>query len=200
MEAYFEQAWRIWESGGILMWPLALVALIIYGTFTELFLHLVRHSVIRFSRHPEEGENSALRLWFQDVRNYSSNPREVAVRFSEARAVCLHRTDRRILFLQRILPAGPLLGLLGTVSGMLVTFASLGRGQQGGLLDLVAGGISEALITTQTGLLIAAPGYLLLSILRRRRDQLDESLNQLEGRAMEATWKRIHGNPTPSAP
>jgi biopolymer transport protein ExbB len=61
----------------------------------------------------------------------------------------------------------PLMGLLGTVTGMIGTFEVLsvfGRGNAKAL----AGGISEALVTTQTGLLVAIPGMTMKGFLERR--------------------------------
>jgi len=65
----------------------------------------------------------------------------------------------------------PLLGLLGTVTGMIATFdilAAFGTGNARGL----AGGISQALITTQTGLLVAIPGLYMAHFLNRRAENL----------------------------
>ena len=70
--------------------------------------------------------------------------------------------------IKAIVGAAPLLGLLGTVNGMITTFDSLGDmtlfSQTGG----VAGGISQALITTQMGLCVAIPGVIAGRILDRR--------------------------------
>lgn len=72
----------------------------------------------------------------------------------------------------------PLLGLLGTVSGMIETFASLGDGalhsQSGG----IAGGISTALISTQMGLAVAIPGLVIGRVLMRKQQQLMNDLEQ----------------------
>ena len=65
----------------------------------------------------------------------------------------------------------PLLGLLGTVTGMISTFNTItifGSGQP----RLMAGGISEALLTTATGLTIAIPVLLIHSFLSSRSDKL----------------------------
>jgi biopolymer transport protein ExbB len=61
----------------------------------------------------------------------------------------------------------PLLGLLGTVSGMISTFdviTELGAGNP----KLLSGGISEALVTTKFGLLVAIPGVLAANLLNAR--------------------------------
>ena len=72
----------------------------------------------------------------------------------------------------------PLLGLLGTVTGMMTTFdviAVFGTGNA----KAMAGGISEALITTQSGLIVAIPGLFMGAFLLRRADRLESSLDEL---------------------
>lgn len=74
----------------------------------------------------------------------------------------------------------PLLGLLGTVIGMIETFDSLATmtlySQSGG----IAGGISQALFTTQMGLTVAIPGLLIHSILNRKQQQIEQDLSQVK--------------------
>ena len=67
---------------------------------------------------------------------------------------------RQVQFLRLLSGAAPLLGLLGTVIGMLKTFQGLSVSQSGGAVDLVASGISEALITTEAGLAIGITGLI----------------------------------------
>ncbi len=82
--------------------------------------------------------------------------------------------------IKAVVVVAPLLGLLGTVSGMIETFDSLAEmalfTQSGG----IAGGISQALITTQMGLAVAIPGVLLQSILNRRQRQIERDLAQVK--------------------
>lgn len=72
-----------------------------------------------------------------------------------------------------IVAVAPLAGLLGTVTGMIETFDSLGDmalfSQSGG----IAGGISQALLTTQMGLAVAVPGVIMGRFLDRRQEQLE---------------------------
>lgn len=74
----------------------------------------------------------------------------------------------------------PLLGLLGTVIGMIETFDSLGdmslHSQTGG----IAGGISQALFTTQMGLAVSIPGLVVNGILKRRQKQIEQELAQIK--------------------
>ena len=72
----------------------------------------------------------------------------------------------------------PLFGLLGTVMGMMTTFnviALFGTGNA----KAMAGGISEALITTQSGLLVAIPGLFMSAFLARRANRLKSRLNEV---------------------
>lgn len=71
----------------------------------------------------------------------------------------------------------PLLGLLGTVSGMVTTFSVIAEFGTGNARAL-ASGISEALITTQTGLVVAVPGLFLASFLLRRSNFLLERMHR----------------------
>ena len=65
----------------------------------------------------------------------------------------------------------PLLGLLGTVTGMITTFDVISEFGTGNARAL-ASGISEALVTTQSGLVVAVPGMLLGGILFQRAGKL----------------------------
>lgn len=72
----------------------------------------------------------------------------------------------------------PLLGLLGTVSGMITTFDVISLFGTGNARAM-AGGISEALITTQSGLLVAIPGLFMSAFLNRRAHRLESHLNEV---------------------
>ena len=71
----------------------------------------------------------------------------------------------------------PLLGLLGTVSGMITTFTVIAEVGTGNARPL-AGGISEALVATEAGLLVAIPGLLMSVALGRRASQIVHRLDQ----------------------
>ena len=73
---------------------------------------------------------------------------------------------RDILVLAAFTTAAPLLGLLGTVVGMMQTFSAVGGGTAE-ITTRVSDGVSRALITTQVGLVIAIPGVFALAHLRR---------------------------------
>ncbi len=95
---------------------------------------------------------------------------------------------RQIRFLQVLSGASPLLGLLGTVTGMLKTFQgfSLVR-PEAGSVDLVARGIAEALITTEVGLVFGLAGLIAAYWLRVRRDGLVRHWISCESRVLLTT-------------
>ncbi len=70
-----------------------------------------------------------------------------------------------------LLSALPLLGLLGTITGLLTTFRAMASSDELNQ-SFVSSGIAEALITTQLGLIMVIPGMLLCSLLRRRYREL----------------------------
>ena len=86
--------------------------------------------------------------------------------------------ERRLPFIGVLAGAAPLAGLLGTVSGMLVTFAGLATSSKAQPIDRISVGISEALITTQAGLLIAIPAAFLLALLRSQTQSTHATLQQ----------------------
>lgn len=108
---------------------------------------------------------------------------EVAIEArTESRSMIKERVEevgrREAAELERYLPivgmiasVGPLLGLLGTVSGMIRTFDAIGSGGIG-KMEYVAVGISEALITTLSGLVVAIPAVIIHRYLTARVDGL----------------------------
>jgi len=78
-----------------------------------------------------------------------------------------------------MIAAAPLLGLLGTVTGMEATFGHLAtQGQKS--MDGLASGISEVLVATESGLLVAIPALLLVYVAHRQTHKLVERLGRPE--------------------
>jgi biopolymer transport protein ExbB len=83
----------------------------------------------------------------------------------------IHEMERYLNALGTIAAVAPLMGLLGTVIGMIKVFSEIvvaGTGQA----NLLAGGISEALITTAAGMVVAIPALIAHRMLQRRVDEV----------------------------
>ncbi|GAC1629826.1 MAG: MotA/TolQ/ExbB proton channel family protein [Nevskia sp.] len=117
------------------------------------------------------------------------DPEVLETRLSEAVLRELPRIERFQPFLRMVVAAGPLLGLVGTVTGMIITFqviTEVGAGDP----KVMAGGISQAMIATVLGLLIAIPILFINSVLGARSrilvQVLDEQSAGLLARRLEA--------------
>lgn len=107
----------------------------------------------------------------------------------DAAAQVVHELERFLAPLGTITAIAPLLGLLGTVIGMIKVFSALmlqGTGNPG----VLAGGISEALITTAAGLTIAIPAMVVHRYFERRVDSLVVVMEEQAGRLVDA----MHGH------
>ena len=199
------------EKGGLLFWPILLCSLI--GT-TIFFERLLRYR--RFLKRKED--YSAIFKLIHDG-NFSEARKRISEKnielfvarriFLEAlnvdepdretmEMVLLHAVDREIQPLNRYLntlavfgTTAPLLGLLGTVLGMIKAFAvveSMGGGVNASVL---AGGIWEAMLTTAFGLLVAIPLIFFHNHLEGRLHLIHEYLEEVAISFMKA-WSRGH--------
>jgi biopolymer transport protein ExbB len=110
--------------------------------------------------------------------NARTGEQQLDRRILEQQAMRQRPRIRRSLPTITVLAAtAPLMGLLGTVSGMVETFdviALFGTGNAKAL----SGGISQALITTQSGLLVGIPGFFMSRLLTRRADAIERRLSE----------------------
>ena len=178
--------WEIWQSGGWVMIPLFVLAVLLYSQAFQLLLYARRTSLrgqnesawwewVRFPEHAEGRVAEIIRYTQSGVQSAG----QVRNRFDEIRLALVALIDRRTRFVGTLVAAAPLLGLLGTVLGMLQTFFGISTSGGGETAGVVAEGISAALVTTQTGLTIALPGVFLVMIIQRMRHDLEAKLARL---------------------
>ncbi|GHV11196.1 hypothetical protein AGMMS49938_01450 [Fibrobacterales bacterium] len=165
-------AW--FKAGGLVMYPLALVALasllialergfILWrrGHISKTFIGKL-HTLIKNNDFAEakilceKQKNSLGNILGVIVGNSDKNEEDVKKKLQEAVLFEQSKLEKRMNFLAALGAIAPLLGLLGTVTGMILLFKVI---TEVGTNDarILAGGISEALITTETGLIIAIP-------------------------------------------
>jgi biopolymer transport protein ExbB len=187
MNAIFQQMLHTWENGGWVMAALAMVALITYSTAGHLLMYLYHRGLTKMT-------DAKLRCWVVEPDKAPKSIRElirytqdevhslveIEGRFREVEAAKVPEVDRRLAFLNIMVVSAPLFGLLGTVLGMLLTFKAIGVGGSS-TSEIIAKGISEALVATQTGMMVAIPGLLLAHVAKRWRNEYVAFLARLEG-------------------
>lgn len=177
----------IWFSGGWAMPAIAVTALVLFALGIHVHLRLRATGFLsvperrwrRWIVHPAERSGRLGRLI--DTVGNAPSIAEMTRIFGQLRTTEITPFDRDLRVMRICVSAAPLLGLLGTVTGMLTTFSALSSGSGGEeTMTLVAGGISEALVTTETGLVIALAGLFFQYQLARRHNRYKAFLAHLE--------------------
>lgn len=182
---FIKEVTHTWMSGGWLMLPLLLLTLYTYYHALYLWIQLEYHVLVKSGIHQLSDQEITQSLddgsipLRQMLWNQDTDIEDVKRHFVEVSNEYLPPINRRIRFLGIMITIGPLMGLLGTVTGMLSTFDGMVMGQ-GEKFQNVVHGISEALITTQTGLIISIPAMTILSMIIQRRNTLRRSIARLE--------------------
>jgi biopolymer transport protein ExbB len=193
----FEQALEIWQAGGQAMVAIAVVAFVMFWLGADLWARLVarRHSAVpettwrRWIDEPGEREGRIGALL--DTAMAAQSCRDVPAIFAGVRAAEVAPLARDLKVMRICVSAAPLVGLLGTVIGMLATFGALASGAGGDkTMAMVADGISEALITTETGLVVAIPGLFFQYQLTRRFEGYKAFLAHLETVVTQTLFRR----------
>lgn len=187
MDGIIQETLELWMAGGALMIPLAILGGVIYFAIFELYLYMKTKKFYMMDVNelghwvdvPKDARGDVA-----DIIQYTQDGVEdmdsARARFEEVRVSHLPVLHRRLYFCNILVGAAPLTGLLGTVMGMLGTFFGLSVSTGGNTIDLVAGGISEALITTQTGLVLAIPAYVMMTVVKKQIGELDSFFNRME--------------------
>lgn len=179
---------QFFEAGGFVMPPLLIVTMLLWYCLGYRFWILKRRGKF--------GPRELVRQGLRGVNTHPFDLVEEAAMVGAGLVKCRVRDLRRCLdsefiryeieimrfspIINTVVIVAPLLGLLGTVNGMIETFNSLADmalfAQSGG----IAGGISQALFTTQLGLVVAVPGLLFKSMLDRKQRRIQAELAQIK--------------------
>ncbi|NBB93466.1 MAG: MotA/TolQ/ExbB proton channel family protein [Gammaproteobacteria bacterium] len=176
------------EVGGYVMPPLVLATVVLWFAIGYRFAALKRgnlRSVRRIiQKHPEgldRAPRGVIEKAIQEGLSIARSRRGDLRRLLDDAFWPLERDVGRFhKLIMTIVAVAPLMGLLGTVVGMIETFDSLGDmslfAQSGG----IAGGISQALFTTQMGLAVAIPGLIIGGMLEKRAAVIRLELAQVK--------------------
>jgi biopolymer transport protein ExbB len=200
--------WEIVVAGGPFMWPIIVCSVIAGAIVLERLWTLQQRRVMppdlarRIWALVETGQvnekviaaleaNSPLGKLLATGLVNRQRPRQVLMdRIEDTGRHVAHDLDRFLNTLGTIAGVAPLLGLLGTVTGIIKAFSAISTG---GLGDprLLSGGISEALVCTAAGLCVAIPSYVAYRYLRGRVDTIVVQIEKDVVRFAEALNDRV---------
>ena len=167
-------------SGGFIIWPIILLSIISLAIVIEKSWNLARDAVLPkdltkdvISQIEKKSLTNSMKekmasdsiqgnIFLGLMEEKLKSKTNLRLRAEEIGRFEINRLEKFLTLLGTIASVSPILGLLGTVTGMIVTFQMItlyGTGDP----KLMAGGISQALVTTVLGLLVAIPTTLLHS-------------------------------------
>ena len=195
---------QIFLKGGPVMWPLLLTSIIAISVVLERLFFIVKEgarrdpdAVERIFSEVEGGEDDRAAAFSRESQDYVARVlayalahRELSPTSALMRAASreLNRFNRGLSILDTVITLAPLLGLLGTVTGMIRAFSLLG-GQELGAPTAITGGIAEALIATAFGLLIAIIALIPFNFLNAKMEEARHEIEDAASR-MDALLKQ----------
>ncbi|RUM44065.1 MAG: MotA/TolQ/ExbB proton channel family protein [Hydrogenimonas sp.] len=186
----FQQFLLYMQSGGFVMWPLLVLTIILWYAIGYRFHTLKRGS--------KKSVRVLIRKYLTGKRQKTKGliDRAIVDAIEAVNGKCDGKRGREIIedlffpyyqdlkryrkVISTIVMVAPLIGLLGTVIGMIETFdslASMALFTQGGG---IAAGISQALFTTQLGLVVAVPGLIMGRMLDNKANMMELELEQIK--------------------
>ncbi|MBL9192701.1 MAG: MotA/TolQ/ExbB proton channel family protein [Opitutaceae bacterium] len=191
---------ELFKHGGYIMWPIIILSFLTLTVVVERIIFAIRESA---TREPEVVEKMLEKVEARDVDGavalgrkskdfiarilvYALTHKEHSLHnaFIRASNQELTRYQQGMSTLDTCITAAPLLGLLGTVTGMMNTFGALGTGDIGSAAGQITGGVAEALIATAGGLAIAITGLLPYNYINAKTEEakhdVSDASNALE--------------------
>lgn len=185
---------ELFKHGGPIMWPIALVSFVALTIVLERVYFLITD---RVTRQPETVEKMVAKIEegeIEDAIKLSKTSKDFVARvlgealtykeysltsaFQRASINEVARVQQGHSVLDTCVTAAPLLGLLGTVTGMMNTFGALGEGDIAASASKITGGVGEALIATACGLVIAILGLIPYNIINTRLENTKRELTK----------------------
>ena len=191
---------ELFKKGGVVMWAILVISLVGFTVVIERLIFIFRensareHEVVEKILEKVEARDidGAVEIGRQSrdfvarIMTYALSNKDLSLSNAFIRAANqeMTRFNQGLATLDTVITAAPLLGLLGTVTGMMRTFGALGTGDVGANAGQITGGVAEALIATCCGLFIAVTCLIPYNYLNARveeaRHEVDDTFNALE--------------------
>jgi biopolymer transport protein ExbB len=201
---------RLMAVGGVVMWPLLVSSVVAIALIAERIWFWFKvyqrqprllKEVIQLYRHEPSMVSARLkrsldqpiaRIFLAAVELEDPTPEEFRLALESESQAELPALKRFNAIFDTIVALSPLLGLLGTILGLITSFSSLNIGDLGGTQSTgVASGISEALVSTATGMIVAIFTLVFANTFRGMY-QRQIALVQEYGGQMELIYRRHH--------
>lgn len=198
--------WELIQKGGITMYPIILLSVIALAVFLERLISLRKEKYVPVAFYEQlvsllrkrnineavevcKANKSALARISETIITNTDLPLsrllEVAEESGRSEA---SKLDKFLPSLQTIVAIAPLLGLLGTVLGMIKIFDVIAL-QGTGNAEALSSGIAEALLTTAAGLVVAIPAQIFYFIAKARADAIGAALEKASSDVMNLLFK-----------
>lgn len=200
---------ELFHAGKEIMWPILLLSFVAVTVIVERLLFIMRENS---HREPEVVEKMLESVEKRDIEGalaigrqskdfvarilvYTLTNKEYSLSnaFIRASSQELARFQQGMATLDTCITAAPLLGLLGTVTGMMRTFGALGGGDVSAAAGTITGGVAEALIATACGLVIAVTSLFPYNYLNARTEEAKHEVADASN-ALEILIKKSESN------
>jgi len=183
------------KNGGVMMYPLILASIVLIALGIERFIALRKASVdndalldsVKQNYTPGSTDTAAAtktcqdfggpvgRMFLRGLKNAHRSADAIEMAMEQEAANELPQLEANLPMLKTIVNIAPLLGLLGTIAGMITSFQAASKS---GLSNptQVLGGISEALISTATGITLAVIGFLFYNYFANQSKKIIEDM------------------------
>jgi biopolymer transport protein ExbB len=190
---------QVFKDGGPFMFVILAFAVFTFGFIFERyrflymttkqvpegFIRAVREALARgdfaqAERWALEGANPLSRVVARgcQVMQRGGGEEEVQARMDEELSRAIHKIDRRTGFLSMFGNVATLVGLLGTITGMIHSFAAVASANPMDRATLLSKGIAEAMNCTAFGLIVAVPALVAYAVFQNTTDQMVQDLTQ----------------------
>jgi len=187
---------NLFKSGGIVMWPLLLFSILSLSLIIERLMYwskiesLDGKNIIQFTNiiylkeiSKKEIINNPYKKLLFKIKNFDlSDQRNLSIALSISLQSIQFEFDKYNNFFGTTIAVSPLLGLLGTVFGLINSFSFIDLGNAGANAEKVTGGISEALISTAAGLIIAIVNLVFVGYFKSIKNKQLRLMNEFCGR------------------
>lgn len=188
---YIDRFVELMNTGGAVMWVLFVLNIFLwYGMgFRYLVLQRGTNGTVRrlIEKHEKRGTTQAMR----GMLDYAVVDAIAAAKTAKSLGLSMRKhiegallpyhadSSKYAILVKTIIVLAPLIGLLGTVIGMIETFDALQSSSMFAQGSSISGGISKALFTTELGLVVAVPGLIIGRVLDKKEERYGREFEQM---------------------